>query len=106
MFFMSLMFFVSGLFVWQGLVRKGPGRFLRDRMVRLGIPFIVSVLVLAPLAYFPSYLQTLRNPAGPGFVKLWASLGTWPAGPAWFLWVLLAFDCIAAGLFAGNPPMG
>jgi surface polysaccharide O-acyltransferase-like enzyme len=28
------------------------------------------------------------------------SLGYWPAGPAWFIWLLLAFDAMAAGLYA------
>ena len=41
-FFMSLMFFISGLFVWDGLKRKGAGGFLRDRIVRLGVPFAIA----------------------------------------------------------------
>src|SRR6185295_7626191 len=51
-FFMSLMFLVSGLFVWHSLMRKSAASFLRDRGRRLGVPFLVSVLVLAPAAYF------------------------------------------------------
>jgi hypothetical protein len=38
MFFMALMFFLSGLFVWPSLQRKGAGQFVRDRALRLGIP--------------------------------------------------------------------
>jgi hypothetical protein len=53
-FFMSLMFLLSGLFVWKSLERKGPARFLRDRVLRLGVPFVVSIVVLAPLAYYPA----------------------------------------------------
>src|SRR5882672_10520915 len=34
MFFMALMFFLSGLFVWSSLQRKGAGTFLRDRARR------------------------------------------------------------------------
>jgi hypothetical protein len=56
-FFMSLMFFLSGLFVWKSLERKGSGAFLRDRMFRLGLPFIVAAALLAPLAYYPTYLR-------------------------------------------------
>src|SRR5487761_610432 len=56
-FFMSLMFFISGLFVWSSLRRKGAGTFARDRMIRLGIPFIVGAAIVAPIAYYPSYLQ-------------------------------------------------
>jgi len=56
-FFMSLMFFLSGLFVWHGLARKGSGSFVRDRLLRLGLPFLVAAAILAPLAYYPTYLQ-------------------------------------------------
>jgi peptidoglycan/LPS O-acetylase OafA/YrhL len=96
-FFMSLMFLVSGLFLWPSLQRKGPSRFLGGRLRRLGIPFLVAAGLLSPLAYLPSYLQT--GPAGPsGFWKTWLSLPHWPSGPAWFLWVLLAFDAVASAL--------
>ena len=33
--FMSLMFFLSGLFVWRSLDRKGAAGFLRDRVLKL-----------------------------------------------------------------------
>src|SRR5262249_54670654 len=56
-FFMALMFFISGLFVWTSLRRKGAGLFLRDRAVRLGIPFVAAAFLIPPLAYFPAYLQ-------------------------------------------------
>ncbi len=102
-FFMSLMFFLSGLFVQHSIERKGLGRFLRDRLLRLGLPFVVAAAVIAPLAYYPTYLL-LPAPAGiAGYWQQWRALGNWPAGPAWFIWVLLAFDVIAAALFAFAP---
>ncbi len=105
-FFMSLMFFLSGLFIPSSLQRKGTGTFLHDRALRLGIPFLVSIAVLAPLAYFPSYLLT-GSPANLGaFTKEWLSLESWPSGPAWFLSVLFAFDCLAATLSTTLPQWG
>lgn len=102
-FFMSLMFFLSGLFVYKSLERKGASVFLSDRLLRLGLPFAAAAAVIAPLAYFPAYLQT-ASPAGvAGFWQQWIHLGNWPAGPAWFIWLLLAFDVIAAVLFAMAP---
>jgi peptidoglycan/LPS O-acetylase OafA/YrhL len=106
-FFMSAMFLLSGLFVWKSLQRKGPGQFLRDRFLRLGVPFVLAALFIAPLCYYPAYLQ-MRMTYGPGpeplsYWQTWFSLGIWPAGPAWFLWVLLAYDCAAATLFALVP---
>ncbi len=105
-FFMSLMFFLSGLFVWRSLQRKGVGVFLRDRVLRLGLPFAVAAALLAPLAYYPTYLTTASHAGVAGFWQQWRALGVWPAGPAWFIWVLLAFDCAAAGLFLILPNWG
>jgi hypothetical protein len=103
-FFMSLMFLISGVFAWITLSRKGAGTFLRDRFVKLGIPFIVSAGLLAPLAYYPTYLQ-IETPSA-SFWSQWLALGKWPAGPAWFLWVLLAFGCVAAIVHAMAPGWG
>jgi peptidoglycan/LPS O-acetylase OafA/YrhL len=101
-FFMALMFFLSGLFFWHSHTRKGSAKFLRDRLLRLGLPFIVAAAIFAPIAYYPAYLQIAhRSPAhDAGFWHQWFSLGQWPAGPAWFLWVLLVFDCVATLLCA------
>jgi hypothetical protein len=105
-FFMALMFFLSGLFVWKTLQRKGSGHFLRDRALRLGLPFIVAAAVVAPIAYYPAYLQTGAGVGIAGYWQQWRSLGNWPAGPAWFVWVLLAFDVFAAALFLLLPRWG
>jgi Acyltransferase family len=104
-FFMSLMFFISGLFVWSSLRRKGAGTFVRDRMVRLGIPFLAVAAIVAPIAYYPAYLQA----GGHGltdYARVWMAFDDWPTGPAWFVWVLLAFDLAAAALFAVMPGFG
>src|SRR5438874_1453110 len=55
-FFMAFMFFISGLFVRDSLVRKGWAIFLRDRAWRLGVPFLISIFVLMPIAYYPTFL--------------------------------------------------
>jgi surface polysaccharide O-acyltransferase-like enzyme len=99
-FFMSLMFLISGLFVWRSLSRKGGARHLADRARRLGLPFLVGAALLAPLAYFPSYLQTGAPASWAGFWREWLALSNWPAGPAWFLWLLLAFNVVAVALHA------
>jgi len=41
-FFMSLMFFISGLFVWRSLRRSGVLAFTCGRLLRLGVPFAVG----------------------------------------------------------------
>jgi len=95
MFFMPLMFLISGLFVIPALERKGCGRFLSDRAKRLGIPFIISAVVLSPLAFYPSWL--LSDPVSRGdFLPGFFNNSNWTPGPAWFIWLLLAFSGVVA----------
>ncbi len=103
MFFMSLMFFISGLFVADGLRAKGDGGFLRGRVLRLGIPFVLGAGLLAPLGYFPAWLQAGGASSLPAFADAWIHLPFWPSGPAWFLWVLLAFGAIVTALHMVAP---
>ena len=98
LFFMSLMFLVSGLFVADSLKTKGAAGFLRGRALRLGGPFVVGAGLLAPLAYYPAWLQSGGTPSLAAYAQAWTSLPFWPSGPAWFLWVLLAFGAVAAAL--------
>ncbi|HEY2325651.1 MAG TPA: acyltransferase [Thermoanaerobaculia bacterium] len=100
-FFMSLMFLISGIFTAASLTKKGPAIFLRDRARKLGMGFVVSAAILAPLAYYPAYLS--MTPQRGTFWRQWLALGEWPAGPAWFLWLLLAFASMAGIVHAFAP---
>ena len=59
---MSMMFFLSGLFVPSSLARKGSWKFLSDRFGRIGVPFLLVVLLLMPLAYYPTYRVSASDP--------------------------------------------
>jgi surface polysaccharide O-acyltransferase-like enzyme len=106
-YFMAFMFFISGLFVRDSLMRKGSAIFLRDRAWRLGVPYLVSVFVLIPIAYYPTFLRYhLPGTTDFNFLHFWRhtlTIGPWPSGPAWFLWVLLAFDALAAVIWSVTP---
>jgi hypothetical protein len=108
-FFMAFMFFISGLFVRNSLARKGSAIFLRQRTWRLGVPFLISVFVLMPVAYYPTFLRYhLPGTTDFNFLHFWwhtLTVGPWPSGPAWFLWVLLALDAMAAVLWWIAPGM-
>lgn len=99
LFFMPLMFFISGLFVYRGIARKGPQAYLADRLRRLGIPFLIAELLLIPLAYLPSFYQATGSTALMPFVTDYIRNQQWPVGPPWFIWLLLAFDGVAVILF-------
>ena len=103
---MHLMFFLSGLFVWPSLLRKGTKTFLHGRVLRLGVPFILGIYVLMPIAYFPVYRVTAVDPSWSAFLAHWIALPFSPAGPMWFLWFLLALNIAAAGLYWLAPRAG
>lgn len=72
---------------------------MRERVLRLGIPFAVAAGILMPLAYYPSYLVAGADPGFLAYARDWLSLGFWPNGPAWFIWLLFVFDAVVAGLY-------
>jgi peptidoglycan/LPS O-acetylase OafA/YrhL len=98
-FFMALIFLLSGLFVTGSVGRKGLGHFLRDRVLRLGIGFLFSALIIVPIAYYTAYLQTGAEPGFANYWHAWNAIGYWPTGPAWFVLLLLVYDFVVAGLF-------
>ena len=51
-FFMSLFFMISGYFMVMAYEHNGPGAFLKSRLMRLGVPFLVYGAVMIPLRIF------------------------------------------------------
>ena len=100
---MAVMFLLSGLFVAPGLLRKGCWSFVTDRIWRIGLPFVLVILLLSPLALYPAYSVRTIDPSFVGFWEQWTSLPFWPTGPEWFLCVLLIMNMMAAGLYAMAP---
>ena len=90
--FMGALFLLAGYFTPGSFDRKGPASFLRGRLLRLGVPLIVFMLVLNPIAsigywQMPASLTGITTPL------------TWEAypyliglGPMWFVAMLLIFD--------------
>jgi glucan biosynthesis protein C len=95
---MSLMFFLSGLFVPSSLASKGSRKFLFDRLLRIGLPMALAVVFLAPLAYYAAYRTTAIDPGLDAYWQSWRALPFWPCGPQWFLGQLVAFTVLAAGI--------
>jgi peptidoglycan/LPS O-acetylase OafA/YrhL len=98
LYMMQLMFFLSGLFVWPSLRRKSAAVFLYDRFVRLGVPFALGAYLLMPLGYYAVYRQTAVDPSWSAYWSHFSALPFWPAGPLWFLWILLLLNVTAAVL--------
>jgi glucan biosynthesis protein C len=86
-YFMGFFFLISGYFTPASFDRKGSTAFLKDRLLRLGIPLLVFLLVLNPIAGIGLYYWTnIKTP----FIELYPNLIG--VGPLWFVEMLLIFD--------------
>ncbi len=95
---MGLMFFLSGIFTWPSLARDGAGKYFARRLLRLGAPFVLGVMIVMPVALYPVYRITNANPTFSGYLHDYLGLPFVPNGPMWFLWLLLAFNALTAGV--------
>ncbi len=97
MFVMSLIFFVSGYFTLPSLKSKAPVAYIRSKLKRLMLPWLIAVLTLIPL-YKVIFLYSRGIPQ-----DTWTSYFHWANGGGsqnwlWFLPVLFMFDMIFLGL--------
>lgn len=90
LFFIGGFFFLAGLFTTASLDRKGPGRFALDRVVRLGVPWVVSALVVWPLTMWLAYRAAGRTESVVDVVLTRSPL--LDSGSLWFALVLLLFS--------------
>jgi surface polysaccharide O-acyltransferase-like enzyme len=106
-FFMAFMFLISGLFVHESLTRRGAVGYVRRRAWRLGVPLLISIFVLIPIAYYASFLRYhLPGTTDFSFFHFWwhtITIGPWPSGQSWFLWVLLVLDIFVAATWSFAP---
>jgi glucans biosynthesis protein C len=104
-FFMGFFFLLAGYFTPASLDKKGYRSFLTDRLIRLGIPFLLYGFLISPLT-----IALAAAARGESFLKaLVGSSGQFHAGPLWFAEALLIFSaiyvlfCMLAKKFATQP---
>lgn len=83
-YFMGLLFLLSGYFSPGSLERKGAWQFLKNRLLRLGIPTLIYVFILNPIASWG--YRIMKSPAENTATVRFA------LGPMWFAVMLLVFD--------------
>ncbi|MFG2127480.1 acyltransferase [Streptomyces sp. NPDC048751] len=121
---MPLLFLVAGLGARHSIRRRGPGGFVRERLLRLGVPLVFATVVLCPLPqwlrlraadpghhesygeFWSRFLSVRPDPADFPFVLEGEHFET---GHLWFVVLLLAFCLllapVAARLAAGGARM-
>lgn len=56
-FHMPILFLLAGFFTLSSVQRRGVGNFMKERWIRLGIPFVLGVILLCPPQTYGKYLQ-------------------------------------------------
>ena len=94
-YFMGLFFLISGYFTPGSFERKGAKSYLKDRLLRLGIPTLIFMFILNPLASLGVY----QMPAALIKLSPFTTPFTWQQypkmimiGPMWFAVMLLIFE--------------
>jgi glucan biosynthesis protein C len=104
-FFMGILFLAAGYFAHGSLVRRGPGGFVRERLMRLGAPTLFYMLVLNPFILL--VINPNRNDYGPlpGAYAAYLTSGHFlgGTGPMWFAAALLIFSAVLAAWRALRP---
>jgi len=94
-YFMGLFLLISAYFIPGSYDRKGPGRFLKDRLVRLGIPLAVFSWIVNPLFVYWFLHKYQQMPFWRFFPAKYFSRGEIIGqGPLWFVEVLLIFSLV------------
>lgn len=101
LFLMALFFLISGLFTQDSLERKGPSRFVTDRLLRLGVPFAIYTLVVWPLTEFAIFGPFLHRSYWDSFTDTDPVLDN---GPMWFVGVLLIYSLALVAWRRRVPP--
>jgi surface polysaccharide O-acyltransferase-like enzyme len=107
---MTLFFLIAGFFAHLAFHRKGRPAFVRDRLMRVGVPLAAGWFVLMPAMAIASVLAAIVTTGGivpsapPAEVGTGASppggivaavVNGFPWGHLWFLWMLLGFYALA-----------
>ena len=89
-FFMCMLFLISGYFVPRSVHKKGIARYLKDRLLRIGVPFLVGLLLINNA----SVLLGRLSPSSPLAELSWNTLPFNSVMALWFLVVLFIFDLL------------
>lgn len=93
-YFMGLFLLISAYFVPGAYDRKGPRRFVKDRLIRLGIPLAVYSWIIGPVLVYGllAWRDGVRLPFWDFYTgRYFQVYGFLGGGPTWFIEVLLIF---------------
>ncbi|TCK22881.1 acyltransferase family protein [Pseudonocardia endophytica] len=102
--FMGLFFLIAGYFAPSAVDRHGAGGFVRGRLLRLGVPYVLFALVLSPIFRYPGWADGGGQATGTDFPTYMVRY--FDSGPLWFVLVLLVFSLVYAAVRAFGAGVG
>jgi surface polysaccharide O-acyltransferase-like enzyme len=93
-FFMALFFMISSYFIPASLERKYASQYIKERLIKLGIPILLFIFFILPLLRIKQYSGEMS--AVDFLSKRYFSFSTGEInfGHTWFLVVLLMLSCL------------
>ncbi|MGW6226596.1 acyltransferase family protein [Cellulosimicrobium cellulans] len=109
---MPLLFAIAGIGAWHSLRSRGPGGFVRERLLRIGVPLLVALVLLLPVpqflraraegtwtgSYLAFWLRFFDVRFQPGDVPFVLDGEHFETGHLWFLVLLLTWALVLAAL--------
>lgn len=92
---MPMLFLIAGTFAYEAASKRSVFAFIKERAVRLMIPFAVFIPLTVPLLSFPRY-ETYIQP-GTSFWEFWSQIffqERLQAGPLWVMQAMFMFSLI------------
>jgi glucans biosynthesis protein C len=106
-FFMGLLFLISGYFTPASFDRKGAKQFLKDKLIRFGIPLVIFAVIIEPVINYALALSAgwFHGSFLDFFGYFFTHLNGLPVGPLWFVLALLFFSVAYLGwkIFSRKP---
>jgi hypothetical protein len=94
LFVIGTFFFLSGLMAPQSIARHGSAAFIRQRILRLGLPWLLFTLTVWPFVMWIAYRSAGHQ------ISFWQALETrrplLDSGPLWFVQILLYASVVHA----------
>lgn len=68
-FMMAMLFFIAGYFALPSLKKRGTAKFITNKLQRLGLPWLIIVVILLPILDYIYYVRTIAGATG--FPSFW-----------------------------------
>lgn len=102
---MPIMFFIAGYFALPSLDKRGALGFVKEKAVRVGLPWAFGAIFLAPLI---TYMIYVSRQVPMGYLQFWATDfwgDLYQQSVYWFLGILFAMFLVLAVVYARSQRM-